>query len=583
MKLNYFYKLLLSFTAIIIVPLLVTGIIAYGLLTEILTGDTGRRAYDVIAQISRQIDDYNSELGELINQLSRDPGIRTAVLHESLSDDQAIYQRLSSLGVRRNIGIFILSAPGRAVFAKNPPPAIYNRAIYRNWGIFRAIRAAKGDVILYSHHYLNGKGEAIIYSLAKAVWGAGAEPIGYIIFEIYKKQIAAIRSRSNTNLNLDLMILDPNFYIVADFADSSREGTFYRSPHQAAIRAKGSGVLPQSQRERERMVVFHTSPRTGLVTLGALTPEIVLANRKLIRWIILSGALVSLMICLVMALLIARSVSRPVREMVACMKRVENGDLSARVGFQRGDELGVLGNSFNSMVGRIKDLLDNVIEKQRRVRNSEIKALKAQINPHFLYNTLDSVNWLAQLNHVTEISVIVTELGQLLRSSISNGNDFSTVAESLEAIQSYLRIQKIRYNDKFAAVLDIDAAILHYQIPKLILQPLVENAIIHGLESKMGQGLLTIRGRREGDELVFEISDNGVGISQKKLTALIREAEAEAEADLASGSIGIPNVHRRIKLYYGNAYGLAIKSRRGQGTQITLRLPATVQGEKDYV
>jgi two-component system sensor histidine kinase YesM len=580
LKLNYFYKLLLSFTAIIIVPLVVTGVIAYGLLTEILTGDASRQAYESIVQISQRIDDLNEELGALIDSLSRDPAVRSAVLQDSLSDYQSLYQRLSSLGVRHNIGIFVLSAQGRAVFAKNTPPAIYNPTVYQNWGIFRAVHAAKQEPVIYGHHYLNSKGETVVYSLAKAILGARGQIIGYLIFEVSKKQILAIRSRISTNLNLDLVILDQNFYIIADFAEASREGTFFRSNQQAVIRAKASGVLPPSRKERERLLVFDTSPRTGLVTVGVLSPEIVFANRRLIRWIILSGALASLLICLAMALLIARSISRPVRELVACMKRVEKGDLAARVDFRRGDELGVLGNSFNSMVERIKDLLDKVIEKQRRVRNSEIKALKAQINPHFLYNTLDSVNWLAQLNHVTEISVIVTELGQLLRNSISNGNDFSTVAESLETIQSYLRIQKIRYSDKFTAAIEVDPAIQQCQIPKLILQPLVENAIIHGLESKVGQGVLTVRGYQEGAELVFEISDNGVGISKKQLAALNREMENEG--DQASSSIGIPNVNRRIKLYYGNEYGLTIRSRRGRGTQIILRLPAVAQGEKDY-
>ena len=580
MKLNFFYKLLLSFTAIIIVPLAVTGVIAYGLLTEILTGDAGTQAYDAVVRISERLDTLNDELSALLERLGRDPAIRNALRDASLSDNQSIYQRLSSLGIRHNIGIFVIGAQGRVVFAKNPPPALYNPTLYRNWGLFRTVRATGQNVALYSHHYQNGKGETVVYCLAKAVAGPGGEPLGYIIFEVNKEQIMAIRSQINTNLNLDLMLLDRNFYIIADFADPSLEGTFYRSGHQAAIRAKGSGLLPRTRGEQERMVVFHTSPQTGLVAMGVLAPEMILANRKLIRWIILSSALVSLLICLVMALLIARSISKPVREMVACMKRVENGDLGARVDFRRGDELGVLGKSFNSMVGRIKDLLDNVVEKQRRVRSSEIKALKAQINPHFLYNTLDSVNWLAQLNHVPDISVIVTELGQLLRNSISNGNDFSTVAETEETIQSYLRIQKIRYNDKFSAVVEIDSAIRHYQIPKLIIQPLVENAIIHGLENKVGQGLLTIRGYREGERLVFEIGDNGVGISPKRLAALTRGADGET--DQATDSIGISNVQRRIKLYYGNEYGLTIKSRRNHGTQVTLRLPAMVQGVKDY-
>ncbi len=582
MKLNYFYKLLLSFIAIIIVPLLITGIIAYGLLTEILTGNVSRQAYDGIFQISRRIDSFNGELAAIIDDLSRTPALQSAVLRDSFADYQGVYQRLLLLAARRKIGIFILNARGGTVFASHNPPAVYDLAVYNGWGIFREIRAVRQGSVIYGHHYFDQKGNAVVYSLGEAIRDRTGKPLGYIIFDVYKTHIAELRSQVNISMNLDLIVLNRNFYMIADLNDPSRDGTFFKSKYQTALQSKVSGSFAWRDGPKTHLVVFHASPQTGMITVGTLPPDIVPENQRLIRWIILSGALASLAICLVMALLIARSISRPVREMVACMKRVEDGDLSARVDFRRGDELGMLGNSFNSMVGRIKGLLDNVIEKQRRVRNSEIKALKAQINPHFLYNTLDSVNWLAQLNHVTEISVIVTELGQLLRNSISNGDDFSTVAESLETVQSYLRIQKIRYSDKFSAELDVDPAIEQYQIPKLILQPLVENAIIHGLESKVGQGLLTIRGYRQGEELIFEISDNGVGISQKQLAALNQAQAAEGEMEQGSGSIGILNVQRRIKLYYGNDYGLTIKSRRGRGTRVILRLPAVVQGEKGH-
>lgn len=227
------------------------------------------------------------------------------------------------------------------------------------------------------------------------------------------------------------------------------------------------------------------------------------------------------------------------------------------------------------MVSRLRELWDNIIEKQRQLRRSELRALQAQINPHFLYNTLDSIKWLAKLNHVPEISTIATQLGKLLRTSISSEEELMTVEESLKNIQSYLEIQKIRYSDKFEVVLDINPDMNPYRIPKLILQPIVENAIQHGLDHKSDKGCLLIKGWMEEGKLFFEVTDNGVGIGEEKL----KNIHSGLDLRTSKESIGIHNVNRRIQLYYGEQYGLIVKSQLGIGTTVTLWMPATLEKE----
>lgn len=265
----------------------------------------------------------------------------------------------------------------------------------------------------------------------------------------------------------------------------------------------------------------------------------------------------------------ARSVSQPINELVYCMQQVEAGDLKTRVEFSSTDEIGLLGRNFNKMVARLNFLVNSITEKQERLKHAEIKALQAQINPHFLYNTLDTIKWLAKLNMVDELQVIVTELGKLLRSTISSNKEIITVEESIKTIESYINIQKIRYRNRLQVSINISPDIYDYHVPKLLLQPIVENAIIHGLENKVGKGNLVINGYQEADELIFEIIDDGIGIEANKL-ALIN-----AKKDLASttDSIGLQNVNRRIQLYYGASYGLHIKSQAQSGTIVTLRLP----------
>ena len=341
--------------------------------------------------------------------------------------------------------------------------------------------------------------------------------------------------------------------------------------------AQGTGFFVAQVDGKQSLVAFHTSKYTQFITIGILPIKLILESSNFIKLITLLACLISLMVCLVLALLITRSISRPIYTLVESMKRVESGDLQVRVDFRRRDELGLLGGSFNRMVRRIQDLLDNVVAKQRQLRASELKALQAQINPHFLYNTLDSIKWLAKLNHVPQISVIVTQLGKLLRSSINTDNDLITVEESIVNIQSYLAIQKIRYSDKFETLMEIAPEILQYQIPKLILQPIVENAIIHGLEGKKDKGRLIIRGVLAEDDLIFEVIDNGVGMRPEKEAAL--NAGEDLRSSLFVHSIGIQNVNRRIKLYYGPDYQVTIQSVLGEGTKVTLRMSITPEGE----
>jgi two-component system sensor histidine kinase YesM len=186
-----------------------------------------------------------------------------------------------------------------------------------------------------------------------------------------------------------------------------------------------------------------------------------------------------------------------------------------------------------------------------------------------LYNTLDSIKWLAKLNGVNEISVIASKLGNLLKNSINNREDLVTVKESLFLIDSYLSIQKIRFHDKFEVEIDIDSAIMKCLIPKLVIQPVVENSIVHGIENKIGKGFLKIAGKRENDNIVFEIADDGIGISKQRL----EELRSSVVEESVSESIALPNINNRIKLYYGDDYGIEIFSEEDKGTKVRLTMP----------
>lgn len=256
------------------------------------------------------------------------------------------------------------------------------------------------------------------------------------------------------------------------------------------------------------------------------------------------------------------------------MKLAENGDFSISFDENRGDEVGQLGKSFNKMLFKIKELINTVYEVRLKEREAELNALQSQINPHFLYNTLESISITALLNNDMDAVNMIGILVKFFRYNISKGKEIVEISKEIEHINNYLEIQKYRFKDKFQIFINIDKEIYNYKIIKLALQPLVENSIYHGLERKKGTGSIKIIGIKENNKVKISIIDDGIGIDPDTLDKLNRTLNKSKSANVdSSRSIGLQNVHERIQLYFGDEYGLKISSKSGEGTEITLTIP----------
>jgi two-component system, sensor histidine kinase YesM len=304
-----------------------------------------------------------------------------------------------------------------------------------------------------------------------------------------------------------------------------------------------------------------------------------------INWEIMSIMLMAgtIIFSVIAAWSLSNSIYSPIKKLHDVTKTITQNDLQVLVTSENIDEITELGMSFNIMIGKIRELLDSKIREQENLKKAELRALQAQINPHFLYNTLDTIIWMAEAKKISQVKEIVTALSTFFRISLSKGRDWITIAEEVERTKNYLIIQKMRYHDILDFRIEMDEAVANYTILKLILQPLVENAIYHGIKNKRNGGMIVVRARQKNEnEILLEVEDNGIGFTPHKLAQLQAELTDDSDEIKMESGFGVGNVNKRIRLYYGNPYGLSIKSEYETGTCATLVIPAK-RGDSDEI
>jgi two-component system sensor histidine kinase YesM len=332
-----------------------------------------------------------------------------------------------------------------------------------------------------------------------------------------------------------------------------------------------AGLFTKNINAESYQFIYFQSDYTGWKTVGVFPINDMLTAITEYEQAMLFIMVLLLAIAICIAVMMARMITKPIRELSKLMKITESGDLSVRADIKSSDEIGMLGSSFNSMTEKINDLVDLVYEEQHQKRQAELLALQAQINPHFLYNTFDTIQWMAKKYNATEVVDMIKALTTFFRIGISRGKDFISVDQEITHVRNYLIIQSTRYEDLLSYEIDEQPGLQAYSVPKLILQPIVENAIYHGIKLKPEGGKITVLAAMEGTDIVFRVTDTGAGIRTDKLEEIntnLREGKQGEEG------YGIYNVNERIKLYYGTMYGVSAESVYGEGTTVTIRCAA---------
>ena len=380
--------------------------------------------------------------------------------------------------------------------------------------------------------------------------------------------------------NLGVLLMDMEYSVIEDHLrslDLGREGyvfllndkgepvyhkdtSYFSDPDKQAqlleIQSAGDGYDKASN-----LLTCQTQiEKTGWTMVGVVSLDTLkMLERQLFEAVLLTGGLLFIAVLLI-GILFTRRLSTPMADLERGMNEIEK---LAEVRIRKNSfyEVELLAGNYNRMIHRIRILMDEISDKEKTLRHAELNALVSQINPHFLYNTLDTIVWMAEFNDSSRVIALTKSLAAFFRLSLSGGRELITVEDELEHVQQYLYIQKERYGDKLNYTIHAPEEVLDYTVPKIILQPIAENSIYHGIKPLDSPGQITITVQEEGEKLIFTVSDNGAGC---------RPDAAAADNPSRPGKVGLKNVDERLKLYYGPGYGVTIHSAPGAGCRVEL-------------
>ena len=300
-------------------------------------------------------------------------------------------------------------------------------------------------------------------------------------------------------------------------------------------------------------------------------------QKQIGRFMVVCSILIAVLIAVVAvsAVMIVSGILQPIRQLNSVTEKIAQGDFNARAQVNSDDEVAELAVSFNKMAGNMQSLIDKVKEDERKMRKANLRLLQEQIQPHFLYNTLDTIVWLIESNEPDEAVTMVVTLSDFFREILSKGKEFISIKEEEKHISSYLQIQEMRYRDILEYDIQLDQVIYKYQILKLTLQPVVENALYHGIKYKRAKGCIHIHGEKEGDIIRLTVRDDGVGMDEEELAKLRQQIEKPCQE--TEKGFGLANVNERIHMYFGYEYGMKIESEKGKGTTVEIVIPAILE------
>ncbi|MCS7461440.1 sensor histidine kinase [Paenibacillus doosanensis] len=587
-----------AFAILSLVPLLITGFFAYDRSSEAIKRKISASTIQVMNQVSENIQNELTKLeNDSVDIAFSDLVQNTLISYPAMNELDKINAEVKMQNMLAKKFSFFHSvsdvllytdrkekimAYGDATFkfrlTQDYLDSILEEAAAKNGVPIWKIAGQEDEESVNARYRINNYGEAGIL-LSRSFKSLQGKMIGTIIIRIDEKYILAKFKDVQLGEGSDILILNSRGTVVSSRISSIKPAHVYPDAslveELAENREKGNFSFHTVLSGKRYLVAYTYIPSADWYLVSTIPFSYLNDEPVKIGVFIAVLGIICFLLSLVLSFIVSQSISNPLYKLVKMMKSVKSGNFAVRSHDNSNDELGVAITHFNHMVSELQFLIDEVKNKEVSKRLAELKALQAQINPHFLSNTLNTVRSLANLQKAENIASIITSLIQLLHVSMGKGGERVTLRKEIEYVRAYLNIMAYRYYDKFEVHIEMEEGILDCDVLKFILQPIVENALLHGLEPMEGKGLIVIKGYRVGDELKITVTDNGVGMNELTLNRLVSEKPKKAKAGWSG--IGVWNVDQRIKLYFGEKYGISIQSVPNLYTTVEITIPAVAE------
>ena len=526
-------------------------------------------------QVNADIDSYISYMENISSMLAENLDVKKYLFGEGEEADEAGVQLLSQfstvLSSREDIyNLGILQKNGKALLNEGKSRLNTYVDMEKQEWYRRAVENKDSFYLSSAHvqHMIQGERPWVI-TLSRYIPDPMNKEGGVLFVDLNYSAIRKLCDDSSVGKKGYIFILDEGGNIVYHPQQQQLYNELQTEYIDEVMNCQ-TDVLNMGNGDSARLYTISRSDTTGWTVVSCSYISELLKKSEEAQKIYMLMAVLLVAIALLISSFMAKSITHPILKLQSSMALIQEGDFRAgNVEVESRNEIGSLTETFNVMTLRIQELMEQNINEQKAKRKSEMKALQSQINPHFLYNTLDSIIWMAESGKNEEVVLMTASLARLLRQNISNEEEEISIFEEVEYCRNYLTIQKMRYKDKLEFRIDVAPEITSCQIIKLVLQPLIENAIYHGLKYKESKGLLELIGYAAGEDIIFEIRDNGVGMDEETLNHIFERHTV----NYRSNGVGVYNVERRIKLTYGQEYGITYKSRPGEGTVARVCIP----------
>lgn len=572
-------RLLVTLLAAGIFLTLILSVISYKIFEQTLISEIGNNRADVLRQIGervRQVKDNAYTLSNLyyydqalLDYLKAAEGKENPDAQKNLNRymDRKTEQYKSSFDTESSRFQVILSLESGGGYSSEPEGIEdqYMSPKTKIW--YKRMLFADGDGIDIAN-YKNKITEKNYFTVARVIQDETGAVIAYLMINMDEAQIRAMYEVVTQENQNTIYVVDNQGTIVSS---SNRKLTGFEFFHMGNLdRLFEDGAYTFTKmRGEDILFTRYYDGVSGFTVLEEIPLRVLMEPiRKVRLFCIVMGAL-AIGAAIVYAGHFADKTTRPISLLCEFMQQVEEENLDQECGVTGYTEINILSARLNTMLGRMKELLKGIKQKEQQKRKMELGFLQAQINPHFMYNTLFSIKCMVDMEKNEAASKMLASFIQLLRSTLSNPDEFVTISQEFHVLQQYVDIQQFRYDNSFQAVFECEDAVKMKKIPKLLIQPVLENAIFHGVEFKKGEGLIIILARLQGEKVVVTVEDNGIGIAPEILDKINSGQQAGNKAH-----IGLVNVKERIQLNFGENYGMEVESTQWKGTKIIMTFPA---------